>query len=141
MPHMARNRHMIAIFHPHGLSSLEFEDRFPAQDYDPFVFILIVPKTRRAVIRLRNNALDLISGSRTGSSSSGFGKLRQITKQIFQPELSCLAHFNRYGLIRACMRGSSSTQISHNKRVERLTGESHPPIHSMGEISVTRSQG
>src|SRR6516164_3338954 len=46
--HMARNRHMIALFHPHEFSPFELQGRFPAHYDDPFVLILIVPKTRRA---------------------------------------------------------------------------------------------
>jgi len=58
MSQMARNRHMIAFFHPHELSPLEFQGRFPVHYDDPFVFILIVPKAGRAAVRLRNDALD-----------------------------------------------------------------------------------
>ena len=62
MFHMTRNRHIVALFHPHEISSLEFQGRFPAHHHDPFVLILIVPKTERAAVRLRNDTLDLDEG-------------------------------------------------------------------------------
>jgi hypothetical protein len=62
MFHMARNRHIIALFHAHELSRFEFQGRFPAHHDNPLVFILIVPETGRAAVRLRNDALDLDRG-------------------------------------------------------------------------------
>ena len=62
MLHMARNRHMIALFHSHKLSPFELQGRFPAHYDDPLVLILIVPKTRRATVRLRDNTLDCDRG-------------------------------------------------------------------------------
>jgi hypothetical protein len=59
MFHMARNRHIVALVHAHKLSAFEFQSRFSTNYHDPLVLILIVPKTGRAAIRLRNNALDL----------------------------------------------------------------------------------
>ena len=44
MFHMARNRHIVALFHAHELSLFELQGRFPPHHDDPLVLILIVPK-------------------------------------------------------------------------------------------------
>jgi hypothetical protein len=60
--HMARNRHIIALFHTHELSLFELQGRFPAHHDDPLVLILIIPKAERAAVGPRNDTLDLDGG-------------------------------------------------------------------------------
>lgn len=81
MFHIARNRYIVALLHAHQLSSFEFQGRFSTHHDDSFVLILIVPKTRRAAIRLRNDALDLAEGVfKQAQELLRAGKLWQIRK-------------------------------------------------------------
>src|SRR3990170_689771 len=58
VPYVARNRHMIALAHRHRLAAGKFQHGLAAQDHYPLILRLIIPKTLRAAVRIRDNALD-----------------------------------------------------------------------------------
>ena len=58
MAYMARDNDIIAFFQFDDLAAGEFQRRAAAQDNHLFIFFLIVPKARRAFVRMRDDALD-----------------------------------------------------------------------------------
>ena len=92
MFYMARNRHIVSLFHPYELLPFELQSCFPAHYDDPFVLILIVPKTRQDCRMTAETMRWILIGAafRTGSgiapvseSSGRFAKMNYC-----QPELS-----------------------------------------------------
>ena len=130
MLHMARNRHMIALFHPHKLSPLELQSGFPAHYDDPLVLILIVPKTRRAAVRLRDDALDCNTWVlKQDRKLLLIGKLGKVMKDIF--------HLNGH------IRPVQQATIRRNETVlETADGGNHLLPHFIdGRDLVHSSQG